>query len=116
MARLSRHSKSADRGGVGSPYIQGESKNKMNTTLTILLLSLLPIAVFALRVFGNKARTPTTRVPRGITCPQGSPRGRDRILGRDAMKLIIPIGTMCCLIFILPRRQVRAVGCLEKVG
>jgi hypothetical protein len=103
MARLSRHSKSADRGGVGSPYIQGESKNKMNTTLTILLLSLLPIAGFALRVFGNKARTPTTRVPRGITCPQGSPRGRDRILGRDAMKLIIPIGTMCCLIFILAR-------------
>src|SRR5262249_1007693 len=76
--------------------------------LTILLLSLLPIAGFALFVFrdGNPAhtaRTPTTRVPRGITCPQGSPRGRDRILGRDAMKLIIPIGTMCCLIFILAR-------------
>ena len=87
---------------LGNPYIQGESKNKMNTTLTSLLISLLPIAVFALRVFGNKARTPTTRVPRGITCPQGS-RGRDRILGRDAMELIIPIGTMCALIFILAR-------------
>src|SRR6476646_7043304 len=33
---------------LGNPYMQGESKNKMNTTLTILLLSLLPIAGFAL--------------------------------------------------------------------
>ena len=33
--------------------MQGESKNEMNTTLTILLLSLLPIAGFALLVFGG---------------------------------------------------------------
>jgi hypothetical protein len=49
MARLSRHSKSADRGGVGSPYIQGESKNKMNTTLTILLSGLVLAAPFISR-------------------------------------------------------------------